>query len=573
MDLSTLRHSTAHVMAQAVTELYPDAKLGIGPAIEDGFYYDFDVETPFTELDLNKITKRMKKIIARNIPFEKRIVSKADASAYMNEHNQIYKTELINELDDEEISFYSQGNFTDLCRGPHIEKTNSIKAFKLLKVSGAYWRGSEKNKMLQRIYGTAFFTKDELDNYIHLIEEAQKRDHRKIGKQLDLFSFHQEAPGLPFFHGRGMVIWNELLNYWQEEHEKQDYQSIKTPVLLSKDLWVTSGHWDNYQENMYTTNIDDAEYAVKPMNCPGSILLYKEKIHSYRNFPLRMGEIGLVHRHEKKGVLSGLFRVRGFHQDDAHIFMTKEQITDEILNVLKIVEAMYTTFGLEYHLELSTKPEKYIGSDEAWEYSTNALKKALEESQKPFTINEGDGAFYGPKIDIHIKDALKRTWQCGTIQLDMNLPERFDLSYINSNNEKARPVMIHRVIYGSMERFIGIITEHLGGNFPLWLAPEQVRIIPVSNKFLDYGEKISKKLKNDKLRFWLDDRNEKLGHKIREAELMKIPYVFIIGENESSSDTVSVRHRFLGDTGQVNSDKIIQDLKTEINTRRLLTQG
>ncbi len=572
MDIAALRHSTAHIMAQAVQHLFPNVKLAIGPSIDDGFYYDFDVEESFTDNDLVKISTEMQKIIQQKLPFEKKIMEKTAALNYMNSQGQIYKTELIRDLVDTEISFYTQGDFTDLCRGPHIENTGLVPAFKLLKVSGAYWRGNEKNKMLQRIYGTAFASEQELADYLHFIDEAQKRDHRKLGKQLDLFSFHEEAPGMPFFHAKGMTIWNQLIEYWQTEHLKLDYQLITTPTLLMRELWETSGHWMNYKENMYTSQVDEQDYAIKPMNCPGSILVYKEKMHSYREFPLRMGEVGLVHRHEKRGVLSGLFRVRAFHQDDAHIFMLENQIKHEILTILDLANRMYSIFGLTYHLELSTRPDKYIGSLEVWEYSTAALKEALDSTGMPYKINEGDGAFYGPKIDIHIQDALKRTWQCGTIQLDMNLPERFDLTYIDAHNQKQRPIMIHRVIYGSLERFIGIIIEHFAGNFPLWLAPEQIRILPLAEAFHDYAKTIANTCRIQKLRVTLDLRNEKLGLKIRESEIDKIPYVIVIGQKEVDANQLSIRHRLLGDLGKFSIDTLIARILPEINEKQLLTQ-
>jgi len=536
--IEILRHSTAHVMAQAIGNLYENAKLTIGPVVEDGFYYDIDME-PVSEDDFPKIEAEMKKIIKAKIPFVRKEVSKQEAiDSYEDEP---YKLELISELTDQTISLYQQGDFTDLCRGPHLPHTGFIKSFKLMKVSGAYWRADQTKAQLQRIYGIAFFDKKEFKKYLYILEEAKKRDHRKIGSVLDLFSFHEEAAGMPFFHPKGMEIWNVLLDYWREEHRKAGYVETKTPIMLNQNLWEKSGHWDNYRENMYTSVIDETEYAIKPMNCPGGMMLYGERAHSYKEFPLRVAEIGLVHRHELSGVLSGLFRVRAFHQDDAHIFMTSDQIGDEILGVLKLVENIYKTFDLGFHLELSTRPEKSIGTDENWETATNGLKSALDSYGKEYLINEGDGAFYGPKIDIHIKDALGRTWQCGTIQLDMSLPERFDLTYIGQDGEKHRPIMIHRVIYGSVERFLGILIEHFAGKLPLWMAPTQVVILPINDAITPYADDIKTTMEQKGLRVELDSRTESLKKKVRDAQINKIPLILTIGEKEKEASTLSIR--------------------------------
>ncbi len=536
--IGILRHSTAHVMAQAVQKLYPDAKLTIGPTVEEGFYYDIDMP-PVSEDDFPQIEAEMEKIIKAKLPFERREVSKQEAlEAYKNEP---YKTELISELKDGTISFYQQGDFTDLCRGPHLPHTGMIKAFKLMKVSGAYWRADQTKAQLQRIYGISFFDNKELKQHLHLIVEAKKRDHRKVGPALGLFSFHEEAAGMPFFHAKGMEVWNALLDYWREEHRAAGYVETKTPIMLNRNLWEKSGHWENYRENMYTSEIDQTEYAIKPMNCPGGMMLYAETQHSYKNLPLRSAEIGLVHRHELSGVLSGLFRVRAFHQDDAHIFMTPDQIESEILGVLKLVERIYGTFGLEFHLELSTRPAKSIGSDEQWEKATSGLKGALETYGRKYQTNEGDGAFYGPKIDIHIKDALGRTWQCGTIQLDMSLPERFDLSYIGKDNEKHRPIMIHRVVYGSIERFFGILTEHFAGKFPLWMAPVQAVLLPINDDLASYAGDLKKQFEKNGIRTEMDDRAESLNKKIRDAQINKIPLILTIGEKEKESGNLSIR--------------------------------
>jgi threonyl-tRNA synthetase len=536
--IEIMRHSAAHVMAQAILHLYPKSKLTIGPTVEDGFYYDIDME-PISRDDFSKIETEMKKIVKAKLPFHRKLISKSNALSFFKD--EPYKLELISELSDGEISLYEQGDFTDLCRGPHVPHTGFVKAFKLLKASGAYWRADQKNAQLQRIYGTAYFDKKELNAYLNFLEEAKKRNHRKIGTALDLYSFHEEAPGMAFFHPKGMVIWNELLDYWRYEHRKAGYVETKTPIMLNRSLWERSGHWDNYRDNMYVSTIDDVDYSIKPMNCPGGMLLFGMKPHSYRELPLRVGEIGLVHRHELSGVLNGLFRVRAFHQDDAHIFMTETQICDEILGVINLVEKVYSTFGLTFHLELSTRPEKSIGTDEDWEKTTKGLQEALEKYGKPYRINEGDGAFYGPKIDIHIKDALKRTWQCGTIQLDMSLPERFDLTYIEPNNERKRPIMIHRVIYGSIERFLGILVEHFAGKFPLWLAPVQVILMSLNDDLIPFTKEIQEKLENNNIRTEMDGRSENLKKKVRDAQLNQIPLIVTLGNKEKDNNTVSVR--------------------------------
>lgn len=536
--IAILRHSTAHVMAQAVCHLYKNAKLTIGPVVEDGFYYDIDMES-VSEDDFSKIEAEMKKIIKARIPFERKEASKTEALEFYK--NEPYKLELIADLEGQTISLYQQGDFTDLCRGPHLPHTGFIKAFKLMKVSGAYWRADQTKAQLQRIYGIAFFDKKELKDYLYLLEEAKKRDHRKIGAALDLFSFHEEAAGMPFFHPKGMELWNVLIDYWQEEHRAAGYVETKTPIMLNQSLWEKSGHWDNYRENMYTSVIDETAYVIKPMNCPGVMLLYGERSHSYKELPLRVAEIGLVHRHELSGVLSGLFRVRAFHQDDAHIFMTSDQIENEILGVLKLMERIYNTFELGFHLELSTRPEKSIGTDQHWETATTGLKSALETYGRKYRINEGDGAFYGPKIDIHIKDTLGRTWQCGTIQLDMSLPERFDLTYIGKDGERHRPIMIHRVIYGSIERFFGILIEHFAGKLPLWMAPIQTVILPINDALIPYSNDIKETMGQAGLRVELDSRSESLKKKIRDAQISKIPLIITIGEKEREANTLSVR--------------------------------
>jgi len=536
--LEIMRHSAAHIMAQAVQHLYKDAELTIGPVVEGGFYYDIDME-PVSEEVFPKIEAEMKTIIKGKLPFVRKEISRQEALSLYN--GQKYKTEIIEGLDGETISIYTNGDFSDLCRGPHVPHTGFIGAVKLMKVSGAYWRADQEREQLQRLYGTAFFSKKEMKAHLHLIEEAKKRDHRKIGAQLGLFSFHQVAAGMPFFHPRGMTMWNTLLDYWREEHKADGYVEVKTPVMLDRQLWEKSGHWENYRENMYVSEIDDNQYAIKPMNCPGGMLMYNEKLYSYRELPLRMAEIGLVHRHEMSGVLSGLFRVRAFHQDDAHIFMMPDQIEQEILGVLRLVERVYSTFDLGFHLELSTRPKKSIGSDEQWEKATRGLTGALEKYGKGYQVNEGDGAFYGPKIDVHIKDAIGRTWQCGTIQLDMSLPERFDLNYIDSNNQKQRPVMIHRVVYGSIERFFGILVEHFAGRFPLWLAPVQAILLPINDSLVPFAGEVREQFEDVGIRTEVDSRSENLNKKVREAQLNKIPLVITLGEREKETGTLSVR--------------------------------
>ncbi len=537
--LDVLRHSSAHVMAEAVLNLYPDARLTIGPVVEDGFYYDIDMP-PLSEDDLGPIEAEMKQIISAKNRFERIVVSRSKALEIFRDNP--FKIELINELDEtEEISLYRNGKFIDLCRGPHIPHTGMIKGFKLLKISGAYWRADQSRQQLQRLYGISFFDKKQLNAYVTMIEEARKRDHRKLGTRLDLYSFHDEAPGMPFFHAKGIMVWNALLEYWREEHKAAGYVETKTPVMLNRKLWEQSGHWENYRENMYTSVIDDEEYAIKPMNCPGGMLLYKTKAYSYRDLPLRSGEIGLVHRHELSGALSGLFRVRAFHQDDAHIFMTPDQIEAEVLGVLHLAQKIYSRFGLNFHLELSTRPEKSIGSDQQWEEATTGLKAALERYGQDYVINEGDGAFYGPKIDIHIKDALGRTWQCGTVQLDMSLPERFDLTYKGMDNEKHRPIMIHRVIYGSLERFFGILVEHFAGKFPLWLAPVQAILLPINQDLADHARNIKQQIETAGIRCEVDTRNETLKKKVRDAQLDYIPLIITLGDKEKESSTLSVR--------------------------------
>ncbi|MDD3225548.1 MAG: threonine--tRNA ligase [Clostridium sp.] len=560
-----LRHTASHILAQAMKRLYPNVKLAIGPAIDDGFYYDFDADFPITVEMFDKIEKEMNKIVKENLPLERFELPRDEAIKFMKERNEDYKVKLIEDLpEDETISFYKQGDFTDLCAGPHVPSTGKVKVIKLLSVAGAYWRGNEKNKMLQRIYGTAYTKKADLEAYLHMMEEAKKRDHRKIGKELDLFSIHEEGPGFPFFHPKGMVIINILENYWREVHTKAGYDEIKTPIILNEKLWHQSGHWDHYKENMYFTKIDDEDYAIKPMNCPGAILIYKNAIHSYRDLPIRLGELGLVHRHEKSGALQGLMRVRCFTQDDAHIFMTKDQITDEILGVIKLIDSFYKVFGFEYYLELSTRPENSMGSDEDWEIATNGLISALKAAGLPYKVNEGDGAFYGPKIDYHLKDCIGRTWQCGTIQLDLQMPERFDLSYVGKDGEKHRPVMVHRVVFGSIERFMGILIEHYAGAFPTWLAPVQVRVMNISDAQSEYLDRIVKMLKEAGIRVESDTRNEKIGYKIREAQMQKIPYMLILGDKEVSAEKVSVRGRKDGDLGQLNVDEFIDRVRAEV---------
>ena len=562
-----LRHTASHILAQAIKRLYKDenVQLAIGPAIENGFYYDIDMEKRLTEDDLKDIEKEMNKIVKENLKLERKLVSRQEALDMFGAAGENYKVELINDLpEDAEISLYTQGEFTDLCAGPHVVSTGKVKALKLQSVAGAYWRGSEKNKMLQRVYGTAFEKKDELDAYLKMLEEAAKRDHRKLGKELDLFSIHEEGPGFPFFHPNGMVIRNELINYWREVHRRYGYQEIRTPMILNRQLWEQSGHWAHYKENMYFTEIDGEDYAIKPMNCPGGMLVYKTQQHSYRDLPLRAGELGLVHRHELSGALHGLFRVRNFTQDDAHIFMTPEQIEGEIQNVINLFDEVYSTFGLKYHAELSTRPENSMGSDEMWELATNGLRNALEHRGLEYIVNEGDGAFYGPKIDFHLKDSIGRTWQCGTIQLDMQLPEKFDLTYVGEDGQKHRPVMIHRVVYGSIERFIGILIENYAGAFPTWLAPVQVKILPITDRHMDYAFELKKKMFDLGLRVEVDDRNEKVGYKMREAQVKKIPYMLVVGDQEMESGTVNMRKHGEKDTATMPVDEFIAYIQKNI---------
>ena len=562
------RHTTSHIMAQAIKRLYPDTKLAIGPSIEDGFYYDIDRETPLVAEDLEKIEAEMKKIVKEDLPIKQYTMPRAEAIAYFKEKDEPYKVELIEDLPENSvISFYSQGEFTDLCAGPHLMSTKPVKAFKLTSLAGAYWRGSEKNKMLQRVYGTSYPKKAELEEYLHMMEEAKKRDHRKLGKELGLFMMREEGPGFPFFIPKGMELKNQLLDYWREIHKKAGYVEISTPIMLSRHLWETSGHWDHYKDNMYTTVIDDEDFAIKPMNCPGGILVYESEPRSYRDLPLRMGELGLVHRHEKSGQLHGLMRVRCFTQDDAHIFMTPEQVRDEIKGVVKLINEVYSLFGFKYHVELSTRPEDSMGSDEDWDMATEALRGALDDLGLPYVVNEGDGAFYGPKIDFHLEDSIGRTWQCGTIQLDFQLPLRFNLEYTGADGEKHRPIMIHRVIFGSIERFIGILIEHFAGAFPTWLAPVQVKVLPISDKYMDYAQKVLDELNNSGVRAEIDTRAEKIGYKIREAQMKKIPYMLVVGAKEEEDGLVSVRSRFEGDEGQKSLTDFLAAIKMEIQAK------
>ena len=567
--LAALRHTTSHVMAQAVKRLYPNTKLAIGPSIADGFYYDMEFETPLTSDDFEKIEAEMKKIVKEDLKIERFTLPREKAIEFMKEKEEPYKVELIEDLPEgEEISFYQQGEFVDLCAGPHLMSTKEVgKAFKIMSLAGAYWRGDEKNKMLTRIYATAFAKKDELEAYITMMEEAKKRDHRKLGKELGLFMMHEAGPGFPFFLPKGMVLKNTLLDYWREIHRKAGYVEISTPVILNRSLWETSGHWDHYKNNMYTTVIDGEDYAIKPMNCPGGVLVYASEPRSYRDLPLRMGELGLVHRHEKSGQLHGLMRVRCFTQDDAHIFMTPEQIKDEIKGVAGLINEVYSLFGFQYHVELSTRPEDSMGSDEDWEMATDALRSALDELQLPYVVNEGDGAFYGPKIDFHLVDCIGRTWQCGTIQLDFQLPQRFELEYVGADGEKHRPIMIHRVVFGSIERFIGILIEHFAGAFPTWLAPVQVKVLPISDKYMDYAQNVLNKLTEAGIRAEVDTRAEKIGYKIREAQTAKIPYMLVVGQKEEEENTVSVRSRAAGDEGARSLDTFIADILKEIETK------
>ena len=567
--LHAIRHTAAHVMAQAIQHLFPGTKFAIGPAIANGFYYDLDSEHVFTPEDLAAIEKEMAKIVKANIPLVRNELPRAEALSMFAKMEEPYKVELINDLpEDAIISIYQQGDFLDLCAGPHCPTTGRVKAFKLQSIAGAYWRGNEKNKMLQRIYGTAFNTKEELDAYLNMLEEAAKRDHRKLGKELDLFSIQDEGPGFPFFHPNGMIIRNELEDYWRQIHREYGYQEIKTPMILSRSLWEQSGHWDHYRENMYFTKIDELDFAIKPMNCPGGMLVYKTKPHSYKELPIRAGELGLVHRHELSGALHGLFRVRCFTQDDAHIFMMPSQIKEEIQNVIKLFDQVYGTFGLKYHAELSTRPEDSMGDAETWEKTTNALRDAMEDFGLAYVVNEGDGAFYGPKIDFHLTDSIGRTWQCGTIQLDMQLPEKFDLTYTGEDGLKHRPVMIHRVVYGSIERFIGILIEHYAGAFPAWLSPTQVRILPITDKHVAYAKELNDKMFALGLRVYLDDRNEKIGYKIREAQVQKIPYMLVIGDKEVEEGAVAVRRRSEGDLGAMKADDFITMLQKEIAEKK-----
>ena len=567
-ELRAIRHTASHVLAQAVKRLYPETKLAIGPAIDDGFYYDFDREGGFTPDDLEKLEVEMKKIVKENLALKPFVLPRDEAIKFMQEKGEPYKVELIEDLPEgETISFYQQGDFVDLCAGPHILYTKGIKAFKLTSIAGAYWRGSEKNKMLTRIYGTAFAKKEDLEAYLTMMEEAKKRDHRKLGKELGLFMFAEEGPGFPFFLPKGMTLKNTLIDYWREIHLREGYQEVSTPVILSRKLWETSGHWDHYKENMYTTVIDDEDYAIKPMNCPGGMLVYKSQPRSYRDLPLRVGELGLVHRHEKSGQLHGLMRVRCFTQDDAHIFMTQDQITDEIKGVTRLINEVYSQFGFDYFVELSTRPEDSMGSDEDWEMATNGLRNALDEMGLKYIVNEGDGAFYGPKIDFHLRDSIGRTWQCGTIQLDFQLPQRFEAEYVAEDGTKKRPIMIHRVCFGSIERFIGILIEHFAGKFPVWLAPVQVKVIPVSEKSMEYAQGVYDQLKAAGIRTELDRKDEKVGYKIRQAQLEKVPFMLVLGEKEAAEGKITVRSRDKGDLGVADLSTFIADVKKMTETR------
>ncbi len=567
------RHTTSHIMAQAVKRLYKNAKLAIGPSIESGYYYDFDVETPFTQEELEAIETEMKKIVKEKLDIEKFELPRAEAIKLMEEQGEPYKVILIQDLpEDAVISFYKQGEFIDLCAGPHLLNTKDVKAFKLTSVAGAYWRGNENNKMLQRIYGTSFTKASDLQEYLDRIEEAKKRDHRKLGKELGLFAILDEGPGFPFFLPNGMILKNVLLDYWRKIHKRAGYDEISTPIMLDKDLWIRSGHWEHYSENMYTSMIDEKEFAIKPMNCPGSILAYQLERHSYRDLPKRMAELGLVHRHEKSGALHGLMRVRCFTQDDGHLFLMHEQIKDEVKRIIDLIDSVYNMFGFKYHVELSTRPEDSMGSDEAWNHAIDALRESLEDRKLPFVINEGDGAFYGPKIDFHLEDCLGRTWQCGTIQLDFQLPEKFDLEYIGSDGERHQPVMIHRVVFGSVERFIGILIEHFAGQFPLWLSPVQVIVLPISEKYHDYTETVVKALDGHGVRVSADYRAEKIGYKIREARNQRIPFIVVVGEKEQEDNTVSVRSRENGDEGPVALEAFVERLKGELDVNSLFKE-
>ncbi|MBS7383523.1 MAG: threonine--tRNA ligase [Candidatus Methanomethylophilaceae archaeon] len=568
-ELPVLRHTASHILAQAVLRLFPGTKLAIGPAIDDGFYYDFDKDGGFTTDDLEKIEAEMKKIIKENLKIETYTLPRSEAIEYMKGRGEIYKVELIEDLpEDAPISFYKQGEFVDLCAGPHALYTKAIKAYKLTSIAGAYWRGSEKNKMLTRIYGTAFQDKEKLEEYLKMLEEVKRRDHRRLGKELGLFMLLEEGPGFPFFLPKGMTLKNTLVDYWRQIHQRENYLEVSTPLIMRKQLWEQSGHWDHYKDNMYTTKIEDEEFCIKPMNCPGGVLVYKSEPHSYKDLPLRIGELGTVHRHERSGTLHGLMRVRCFTQDDAHIFMTRDQITEEIEGVVRLIDEVYSLFGFKYHVELSTRPEDSMGSDEDWEAATEGLKKALDEMGLPYVINEGDGAFYGPKIDFHLEDSLGRTWQCGTIQLDFQMPQRFDIHYIGTDGEKHRPIMIHRVVFGSIERFIGILIEHYAGKFPAWLAPVQVKVLSVSEKSRPYANQILAELKTKGIRCEVDNRDEKIGYKIREAQLEKVPYMLVLGEKESDDGTVvAVRSRDKGDLGSVKTDEFITNVLNEISSK------
>ena len=564
----TLRHTASHILAQAVKRLWPEAKLAIGPAIDKGFYYDIDMEHTLTPEDLGKIEKEMSRIVKENLPITKSVMSRQEAIEFFKSKNEDYKVELIEDLpEDAVISCYAQGDFIDLCAGPHVASTGKVKAFKLQSIAGAYWRGDEKNKMLQRIYGTAFEKKEELDAYLHMLEEAAKRDHRKLGKELGLFVIKEEGPGFPFFLPKGMALRNELENFWREVHHDFEYDEIRTPIILNKQLWETSGHWEHYRENMYTTIIDDEEYAIKPMNCPGGILVYQNEMHSYRDLPLRYAELGLVHRHELSGALHGLFRVRAFTQDDAHVFMLPEQMQSELMKVIELFDRIYSQFGLKYHVELSTKPDNAMGDDAIWEAATEALRNAIEAKGSDYVINPGDGAFYGPKLDYHIEDSLGRTWQCGTIQLDMNLPERFNVEYIGEDGQKHRTIMIHRACFGSMERFIGILTEHYAGAFPTWMAPVQVKVLPISEKHVKYANQLAKQMRHDYVRVEVDDRNEKIGYKIRQAQMEKVPYMLVVGDKEMEDNSVNVRKHGGDELGTVPFDEFFNSIKIEIKER------
>ncbi|MGM0549377.1 MAG: threonine--tRNA ligase [Bacillota bacterium] len=570
--LEIIRHTASHVMAQAVKRLYDNVQVAIGPAIEDGFYYDFDLEETFNEESLVEIEAEMKKIIEEDIKIEKKVLPREEAFELMKSRNEKYKLELIDELDDQMISFYFQGDYVDLCRGPHLPSTGYVKAFKLLNVAGAYWRGDENNQMLQRIYGTAFAKEKDLEKYLNRVEEAKKRDHRKLGKELDLFSMQDEGRGFPFFHPKGMALRNALVDFWKEEHYQAGYEEIQTPIILDESLWHQSGHWDHYQDNMYFTKIDEEAHAVKPMNCPGGILVYKDSMHSYRELPIRMAELGLVHRHEMSGALHGLMRVRSFTQDDAHIYCLPSQIETELSGVIKLVDKIYSAFGFNYNVELSTKPEKAMGDDALWDKATDALQNAIEKNDLDYEVNAGDGAFYGPKIDFHLEDSLGRTWQCGTIQLDFQMPERFDLNYIGQDGEEHRPVMIHRAIYGSIERFIGILIEHFAGAFPTWMAPVQVEIIPVSDDQIDYAMQVKEELKQEKIRVEVDSRSEKVGYKIRDAQVKQVPYMLIVGSREEDNGTVSVRDRREGDLGTSNLAEFKENILEEIAAKKINTE-